>query len=337
MQKKSIYEIAKQTGVSPTTVSRVLNNYPHVSAATRQTVLKVIDDANFVPTISKSAFENIGVFIGTYDTDRYSIYLSPYCSEVVNGLSSVFCKYGYSLSLFPVNAVPRDRDNFKIFCFRRHIGAAVFLNVSLQDTFITDFAGLLPIVCIGTKMDNDNIKYVKCDQNAVSAEAVELLWQQGHRNLALLNVALHIQDHNDRYQAIESTCQRLGMTLSKENILIQSTSNYEDLPYLLENLIRRGVTALLCFDNHFSMRILHLLRTLEIRVPEDVSLIGYDDYSFAQFCYPPLTAIRQPIFNLGAYAGQYVINQLRDKDMSCNLSLEPQLIIRKSVGPAKQR
>jgi len=336
LQKKSIYEIAKQTGVSPTTVSRVLNNHPNVSAATRQTVLKAINSANYVPTISKSAFENIGVFIGTYDTDRYSVSLSPYCSEVVNGLSSIFCKYGYSLSLFPVNAVPRDRDDFKIFCFRRHIGAAVFLNVSLQDTFITDFAGLLPIVCIGTEMDSDKIKYVKCDHNAVSAEAVELLYQQGHRNLALLNVAFNIQDHMERYQAIESTCQRLGMTLSKENILIQSTSNYEDLPYLLENMIRRGVTALLCFDNQFSMRILHLLRTMDIRVPEDVSLIGYDDYSFAQYCSPPLTAIRQPIFNLGAYAGQHIINQLRDETTPCNLSLEPQLIVRKSVGPAKQ-
>lgn len=125
------------------------------------------------------------------------------------------------------------------------------------------------------------------------------------------------------------------MTLSKENILPQSTQTYEDLPYLLENMIRRGVTALLCFDNQFSMRILHLLRTLELRVPEDVSLIGYDDYSFAQFCSPPLTAIRQPIFNLGAYAGQHIINLLRDETTPCNLSLEPQLIIRKSVGPAK--
>ena len=58
MQKKSIYEIAKQTGVSPTTVSRVLNNHPNVSATTRQTVLKAINGANYVPTISKSAFEN---------------------------------------------------------------------------------------------------------------------------------------------------------------------------------------------------------------------------------------------------------------------------------------
>jgi DNA-binding LacI/PurR family transcriptional regulator len=101
-------------------------------------------------------------------------------------------------------------------------------------------------------------------------------------------------------------------------------------------MIRRGVTALLCFDNQFSMRILHLLRTMDIRVPEDVSLIGYDDYSFAQFCSPPLTAIRQPIFNLGAYAGQHIINLLRDETTPCNLSLEPQLIIRQSVGPAKQ-
>lgn len=335
MPKKSIYEIAKQTGVSPTTVSRVLNNNPNVSAATRQMVLKAINGANYVPTISKSAFENIGVFIGTYDTDRYSVSLSPYCSEVVNGLSSIFCKYGYSLSLFPVNAVPRDRDDFKIFCFRRHIGAAVFLNVSLQDTFITDFEGLLPIVCIGTEMESDKIKYVKCDHGAVTAETVELLYEQGHRNLALLNVAFNIQDHVERLEAIEATCARLGMTLARENILVQSVQNYEDLPYLLENMLRRGVTALLCFDNQFSMRILHLLRTMELRVPEDVSLVGYDDYSFAQYCSPPLTAIRQPIFNLGAYAGQYVVNQLREENSPCNLSLEPQLIVRKSVGPAR--
>lgn len=75
---------------------------------------------------------------------------------------------------------------------------------------------------------------------------------------------------------------------------------------------------------------------MDIRIPEDVSLISYDDYSFAQFFSPPLTDIRQPIFNLGAYAGQYVINQLRDEAPLCNLSLDSQVIVRKSVGPAKQ-
>jgi len=84
------------------------------------------------------------------------------------------------------------------------------------------------------------------------------------------------------------------------------------------------------------MRIPHLLRTLDYKVPEDVSLVGYDDYSFVQFCSPPLTANRQPIFNLGAYAGQYIVNQLREENTPCNLSLEPQLIVRKSVGQVKQ-
>lgn len=337
MPKKSIYEIARETGVSPTTVSRVLNNNPHVAPATRQTVLKAINGANYIPSVSKNAFENIGVFIGTYDIDRYSVSLSAYCSEVVNGLSSIFCRYGYSLSLFPVNAVPHDKDDFKIFCFRRHIGAAVFLNVSMQDTFITEFADILPIVCIGTEMQSDKIKYIKCDHKSVSAETIRYLHSQGHRNIALLNVTFNIQDHIERHQAIAETCEALGMTLNPENVLFQNAQTLDDLPYLLESMIKSGVTALLCFDNQFAMRILHLLRTLNYRVPEDMSIIGYDDYAFAQFCCPPLTAVRQPIFNLGATAGQYIMNILRDENTPINVSLSPQLIIRKSVADLRNK
>jgi len=337
LSKKSIYEIARETGVSPTTVSRVLNNNPHVAPATRQTVLKAINGANYIPSVSKNAFENIGVFIGTYDIDRYSVSLSAYCSEVVNGLSSIFCRYGYSLSLFPVNAVPHDKDDFKIFCFRRHIGAAVFLNVSMQDTFITEFADILPIVCIGTEMQSDKIKYIKCDHKSVSAETIRYLHSQGHRNIALLNVTFNIQDHIERHQAIAETCEALGMTLNPENVLFQNAQTLDDLPYLLESMIKNGVTALLCFDNQFAMRILHLLRTLNYRVPEDMSIIGYDDYAFAQFCCPPLTAVRQPIFNLGATAGQYIMNILRDENTPINVSLSPQLIIRKSVADLRNR
>lgn len=337
MPKKSIYEIARETGVSPTTVSRVLNNNPHVAPATRQTVLKAINGANYIPSVSKNAFENIGVFIGTYDIDRYSVSLSAYCSEVVNGLSSIFCRYGYSLSLFPVNAVPHDKDDFKIFCFRRHIGAAVFLNVSMQDTFITEFADILPIVCIGTEMQSDKIKYIKCDHKSVSAETIRYLHSQGHRNIALLNVTFNIQDHIERHQAIAETCEALGMTLNPENVLFQNAQTLDDLPYLLESMIKSGVTALLCFDNQFAMRILHLLRTLNYRVPEDMSIIGYDDYAFAQFCCPPLTAVRQPIFNLGASAGQYIMNILRDENTPINVSLSPQLIIRKSVADLRNK
>lgn len=337
MPKKSIYEIARETGVSPTTVSRVLNNNPHVAPATRQTVLKAINGANYIPSVSKNAFENIGVFIGTYDIDRYSVSLSAYCSEVVNGLSSIFCRYGYSLSLFPVNAVPHDKDDFKIFCFRRHIGAAVFLNVSMQDTFITEFADILPIVCIGTEMQSDKIKYIKCDHKSVSAETIRYLHSQGHKNIALLNVTFNIQDHIERHQAIAETCEALGMTLNPENVLFQNAQTLDDLPYLLESMIKSGVTALLCFDNQFAMRILHLLRTLNYRVPEDMSIIGYDDYAFAQFCCPPLTAVRQPIFNLGATAGQYIMNILRDENTPINVSLSPQLIIRKSVADLRNK
>lgn len=335
--KKSIYQIAKDADVSPATVSRVLNNNPSVSEATRQRVLIAMNGAQFVPTIGKNAFENIGVFIGTSESDKFALPLSPYCAEAINGLGNIFYKYNYSLSLLPVHNIPKSRDDFKLFCFRRHFAAVVFLNVSLQDTFISDFAGLLPIACIGTQLDNKDIISVKANNAAVSRSIVQHLYELGHRNLALLNVDLNIQDHLERYEAISAVCTDLGIALPPDRILPTNARTYDDLPYLLEQMVGHAAcqpaTALICFDNQFSMRILHLLHRMELTVPDDISIIGYDDYAFAQFCQPPLTAVRQPIMALGMHAAQQLVNALRGESTVCSESLEPQLIIRKSTAP----
>ena len=333
--KKSIYQIAKEAGVSPATVSRVLNNNPSVSDATRQRVLGIMNGVNFIPAITKNAFENIGVFIGSSDSDKLTLPLSPYCAEVISGLGSILYKYNYSLSLIPVHNIPKVRDDFKLFCFRRHIAAAVFLNVSLQDTFITDFVDLMPIVCIGTKFGNDKIVSIKTDNAAISQAVVRHLFGLGHRNIALLNVDLNVQDHLERYQSISAACQELGLALPPDRILPANARTYDDLPYLLEQLIDpkagNSVTGLVCFDNQFSMRILYLLNQMNYSVPQDISLVGYDDYTFAQFCLPPLTAVRQPIMALGMHAAQNLVNTLRGESTICSESLEPQLIIRKST------
>lgn len=338
--KKSIYQIAKEAGVSPATVSRVLNNNPCVSDSTRQRVLGIMNGANFVPTITKNAFENIGVFIGSADSDQLTLPLSPYCSEVISGLGSILYKYNYSLSLIPVHNIPKSRDDFKIFCFRRHIAAAVFLNVTLQDTFITDFVDLMPIVCIGTKFPCDSLLSVKTDNVPVSHSVIQHLHTLGHRSIALLNVDLNVQDHLERYQAIEAACKEFGIFLPPSHILPASARTYDDLPYLLEQLlnpqVNNPVTALVCFDNQFSMRILYLLNNLGRSVPQDVSLVGYDDYAFAQFCLPPLTAVRQPIMALGMHAAQHLVNMLRNETTVCSEPLEPQLIIRKSTAAARR-
>ena len=336
--QKSIYEIAKDCSVSTATVSRVLNNSPKVSEKTKKKILAAIGATQFVPAISKNSFENVGVFVGAYESESFMLPLSPYCAELISGLGSALYSYNYSLSLIPVHNIPKTRDEFKLFCFRRHIGAAVFLNISLHDGFIADFAGLLPIVCIGTQIEG--IPSIRTDNTAVTTSLMEYLHDLGHRTIALLNVDMNIQDHTERYEAAIAACARLGMTIPKACVLPTNQHTYDDLPYLLESMIGypigKSVTAFVCFDNQFALRILHLLKSMNLSVPDDVSLVGFDDYAFAQFSDPPLTAIRQPILNLGILAGNRILIELKKLDAAADLPIHSQLILRKSVGPAKR-
>lgn len=328
---KSIYAIARQTGVSPATVSRVLNNNPHVAPATRNTVLAAIRDSGFVPSIGKSEFENVGVFIGSYGTNRYSIEMSPYCSEVISGLSAVFCKYEYTLSLFPLSSVPRKKDEFKLFCFKRHIGMAVFLNITTNDRFIGEFADILPVVCIGTDLNLPGIVSVRADNRLVTEESVDYLYSLGHRSFSILNVTADVQDHIERCDAIRHALGKHGIIIPDSNIM-ETHSKYDDLPVLLKKLIDSGVTAFYSFDNQFAIRTLRLLHEMNIRIPDDVSLIGFDDYYFAQFCEPPLTVIRQPIYELGEFAGNLLFSMLNNNPIENVLPSKPQLILRASTG-----
>ncbi len=333
--KQSIYKIAKAANVSPTTVSRVLNGRPGVSASTRERILTVIDQTQYSPSIAKNTNSNIGVFMGSQNSNKYVADISSYCSKIISGLGSVFYNYGYCLSLLPVHVLPKTKDDFKIFCFKKQITAAVFFNITIDDIFITEYTDIIPIACIGTKFPLSGPIYAKANNYQGTCDAVQYLLNMHHKNIGMIHPDRNIQDHNDRLCAYNDTLQKNGIMVRPENILEFSDVNSSDFIYSLSSLFNRPleerVSALIICDDRTALKIPPILDELHMHIPEDISVICYEDM-LSPYCQPPLTTVLQPTFELGRQTALTLISALRGESaITQDIFLDTRLIIRKSV------
>ncbi len=335
--KKGIYSIAREANVSVTTVSRVLNGRDGVGDETRKKISEIINKTSFVPKISRNEFDNVGLFLGTASISiNYIAEFSPYVMNIIAGLTSVLYDNNYNILLTPIFKVPKNRDEFNIYCYKRNICAAVFLNLKLTDNFLPDICEVIPIVSIGTKFDNDKLIYVKSNNKLGAKEAVSYLIGMGHKHIAFILPDYLHQDHIERLEGYKEALQENNIEFDKNNVIEYTKKSDSEMRYVLENLILERddkVTALFVCDDSEVVRLMSLLDAINVSVPDDVSIVGFDDYEYSEHFLPPLTTVRQPIFDLGRMAAVSLVDTLtgKRKCWSDNILLDTRLVVRKSV------
>ena len=328
----NIYEIAKEANVSTTTVSRVINSKEGVGNETRKKILKIIENHNFQPRLSANRVDNIAFFYKSYSRN----FISNYVVQLLNGVNYVVQDYGYNLLLVPVDRIPKSIDEFKSYCYKRKISAGVFANLSFNDAYIDLYENILPIVTIGCQSRSKKISYVKSDNVKGAFLATDYLIKSGHKNILFLAADISIPDHYERLIGYEKAFEENGMQSVKENIIQYQSQT--SLQLSLENLLgdnrpNKPTAAFICDDNEV-IRCMSLLEKMNYSIPNDFSIVGFDDYEFSVHLSPPLTTVKQPIFEMGETSARMIINMLENKNIEPQgVVLDTSLIIRKSVAP----
>lgn len=325
--------VAAHVGLSAGTVSAVLNDAPsarHIPKATRERIVAAARKLDYRPnffarSLRKQRTFTIGV-IAHEIGDGYS-------STVIAGIEDSARRKNY----FFVTGVHRhDPDLFDKY-------ARLLMQRGAEGIITLDFtlAHSLPVpaVAIPGHSENEGVTNIVLDHRHAAELAIRHLVDLGHRQIAFLKGHPESADAQVRWKAVEDVAQALGIAIDPELVIqIDSTDSTPNLGYpfakrLMEK--KRPFTALFAYNDISAIGAIRAFQEGGLRVPHDVSVVGFDDIPAAAFHYPSLTTIRQPLHKMGEIAVDLLVNQLEHKQLSQKeIAVQPEIVVRESTAPA---
>ena len=323
----TLEDIAKTLGVSKSTVSKALNGAWDVSDAMRRAVVETAVELGYSRLRRGEEAPRLAVFITNMD------YASPedFGYDILVGFRKLAEPAGYQVSVIPLDYKLEKSIAYDQYMLQGNYLGGLFLGLSLDDPWLRDFETCrTPTVLYDNRVSgNPRVTYVGADNAEGMFLAVQYLKSLGHRKIGYLSSALGAYVYQQRQQAFFQAMQKNGLcdqALARDSFFF-SVCMEEHLPALLG----LGCTAILCSHDSLAIGALDHCRKTGIRVPEDVSILGFDDLPRCQGTQPPLTTIRQDRTELGKSAYCALSSQMEGVSLSTFL-LHTELVTRASCG-----
>lgn len=327
-KRPSLGLVAKLSGVSPSTVSRILNNTAKVSDTKRETVLRVIEETGFRPNLAARALAggramSIGVLTQYID--------SPFYGEAIRGIEEVLASEGYT-ALFASGRGEKDLELERLnMLMERNIDGLIVLSSTLEDRELEELARELPVVLTGRATLNQKLTSIGFDNLGGGATALGHLADLGHTIIAVIDGPVD-PDAALRMEGIRSECVERGIDLDPARIEVgdfNELGGYQAMVRLLQK--RLDFSAVIALNDQMAYGAMLALSEAGLSVPDDVSLVGFDDLPHSAYTVPPLTTISQPVNMIGAMAASTVLAMVAGYQQSARQSVAASLILRKST------
>jgi DNA-binding LacI/PurR family transcriptional regulator len=333
----SIKDLAQAAGVSHTTVSRALRNSPLISKELRLQIHQLARDMDYVPNTIAQSLKNrrtatIGVVVTTIS--------DPFVGRVVRGIEDVAQRERQSVILSAsYNDPEREREIIQTFHQRRVDG--ILLESSSLNGASAFSSDAIPTVLINPQAEIalENVHSVAVDDELGARLAVEFLVRLGHRSIGFIGAGNRPRSNRIRRQAYHAALHAAGIEPPESwersapaDHRYHSDDVADGQQYATE-LVNAGVSAIFCYNDMFAVGALLACRACGVHVPEDLSIIGFDDIELAQYVSPALTTVHQPKLLLGQCAMGMLMDLLAGSAVQ-NTTLEPELVLRASTtGP----
>ena len=327
-KRPSLGLVAKLSGVSPSTVSRILNDTAKVSDSKREAVLRVIEETGFRPNLAARALAggramSIGVLTQYID--------SPFYGEAIRGIEEVLASEDYT-ALFASGRGDRGLERERLTMLReRNIDGLIVLSSTLEDKELEELAGELPVVLTGRATLNQELTSIGFDNLGGGATALGHLADLGHTIIAVID-GPDDPDAALRMEGIRSECVERGIDLDPTRIEVgdfNELGGYQAMVRLLEK--RLDFSAVVALNDQMAYGAMLALSEAGLSVPDDMSLVGFDDLPHSAYTVPPLTTISQPVHMIGAMAASTVLAMVAGYQQSVRQSVAASLILRKST------
>lgn len=335
----SIHEIARKSGVSVATVSRVLNNKENVKSTTRIKIQEVISRYNYRPRLTKVKIPSIGVVVQCGNE-----LIGNYLAEVVNGIFDYCIEYNYNLQLISIYAKRTEGQSVLGILRENNIDGAIIVMSNDQSRYIANAEEeKFPYVVLNNIMPDMLTNYIDVDNNEGIKIAIRYLYDLGHRKICFLCGDTSTRDHIERLNAFKTYMKKYNIFNDKlvisfikpgKNDMISFEEGYQQMKYVLDNL--KDITAVIANNDDQAIGAIRAMGENSIAIPRDISIIGFDDYQVSSYANPPLTTIRQPLFDMGRLAAAKLMTLiLGASEEHINIKMKPELVMRASTGPVK--
>lgn len=332
--KLTIRQIARLSGVSRSTVSRVINDHPNVSPQTREQVLQVVAETGFRPdpiarSLSSRRADIIGLVI---PLAIQSLFEDPFFPRLMQGISRGCNSHDYTLTLFLLHSLEEEAELYARISRRQLLDGVIVTATQGGDPLIPQLIdNQIPFVVHGRHEDS-RVSFVDVDNVTGAYTAVTHLVRLGRRRIALIAGPLGSLAAEDRKQGYLNALQERRVPVDESLIVhgdFTETSSHE----AMQRLLPYEPDAVFVASDTMALGALRALREAGKRVPDDVALVGFDDMPQAATADPPLTTVRQPIQRAGVLAVEMLIDILENgTEPARRIILPTELVIRASCG-----
>ncbi|MGE6258084.1 LacI family DNA-binding transcriptional regulator [Heyndrickxia sporothermodurans] len=331
----TIKDIARVAGVSVTTVSRGLNGYSDVSEKTREKILKVAKELNYSPnTLARSLVMNKSKTIGLLVSGlNKSSAKDNITFEMLSGINEFVGECDYDLVLFSTTSTKQREKTYTQLCKERRVDGAIIQGIRTDDPYLKEvIESDIPCVLIDIPLTSPTVGYVTTDNVLGARNGVQYLIDSGHRNIGLINGHDFAFVSQQRLQGYSEALQMANLPIRKEWIangeFSEEVAEQVALKFLKEH---PELTAVFCASDLMALGVLKAARTLNLNVPKELSVVGFDGIMLASYVSPSLTTISQDTFRMGYEAAKLLLNILEGKTDTHVVTLGTALKIREST------
>ncbi len=316
----SVRKVAKQAGVSIATVSRVLNGNTSVKPELRNRVLEVAGVCDYAPAVGKKNAARIALL---YMGDFWLT--SPYDSACVDGMSRAMRRSQYDLVILDLRRDRLKGETLRQFFSRKGVsGAVVRSSLEYRSELVEMAQEGAPIVVLGDHFDCPELRFVYADSREASREAVEYLISLGHEQIAFVGCDRDDGDHTDRMEAYKEVLNAAGCL--RESDIYRVPPNRMDGSPLARRILSKPnrPTAMFIADPLVALGVINETHALGLRVPEDLSVVGFDDSDTRNSVFPRMSAVCQDSSLLGELAFDAVRELIEQEPNLSSINRSPE-------------
>lgn len=328
----TIKEIAKKAGVSVGTVSKVLNYDETVSEINKNKVIRTIKELNYRPnriarSLSKGRTKNVGFIIPDI--------ANPFFPELVRGASDVLISEGYYVFLCSSDNDPAKEDLYIDDLISMWIDGIIIAPSDTENRDISIFNKVIsPFVVVDREIKELDVDLVIINNKKGSYSAVNYLIDNGHKKIVVLTGPKHTKTAQNRFIGWKKAMEENNLFREEFSFWgnFSIDSGYEMMKKVFDSL--GLVDAVFACNDLIALGAMQAIEEKKYKIPDDISIVGFDDIYLSRFLKPPLTTVKQPICEMGKMAAEILLDRINGSKSSSpkKVVVEGKLIIRDSVG-----
>ncbi|MFP4020658.1 MAG: LacI family DNA-binding transcriptional regulator [Halanaerobium sp.] len=331
----TLKDVAKKAGVATSTVSRVINDSSRISDETKIKVRKIMNEIGYHPNVNarnlvKQRSHNLGLVI-PYSTEE--AFADPFYSEILRAIGVLAHSKGFNLLLLTSNGEEEEKKTVLDAVKGKQIDGVLLLRAKKNDELIDELTKInFPFVIVGRPEAKDKYFWVNNDNVKASERIVDYLIDKGHKKIAVILGDDNYTVNEDRMQGYINSFQKNNLKIDQDLIVQSKKIDYHSIYMLSQKMVKDHpeITAFYGMSDTMAYTVMQSLNDLKIKIPEDISIVGFNNNPMSKIVSPPLTTVDINIYLLGNKATELLIGVINEKIKKYEHTIVPANIIERN-------